>query len=175
MSAMPPQFAHLPSSIPLPAALAAADTVRFEPLTAAWLDVVLPVEQQAYTHPWTRGNFIDGMASGYEMQMLVTQRDELLGYFIVMTVLDEVHLLNITVAPQHQGQGWAKLMLDALDLWARQRKAQWIWLEVRVSNERARAVYQQHGYGEVGHRKNYYPAHNGQRENAVLMSLKLWP
>ena len=67
------------------------------------------------------------------------------------------------------------MLLDALALWARGKDAQWIWLEVRESNERAREVYVKHGFSEVGLRKNYYPNPNGPRENAVLMSLKLWP
>lgn len=168
-----------PSSSALPATTAcmddAASLVHFEPLSALWLDTLLPIEEQAYVHPWSRGNFQDAMVAGYEMQLLVDANHQLLGYFVAMSVLDEVHLLNITVNPAHQRQGWARVLLDALALWARQKNAQWIWLEVRESNERARAVYVKHGFAEVGLRKNYYPNPNGPRENAVLMSLKLWP
>ena len=144
------------------------------PLQPEWLDRVVAVEAAAYTHPWTPGNFRDALASGYQAQMLV-QGDRLLGYYVAMQVLDEVHLLNITVNPAHQRQGWARVLLDALSLWARGKDAQWIWLEVRDSNARAREVYVKHGFAEVGLRKNYYPNPNGPRENAVLMSLKLWP
>ena len=161
---------------PLTDALASErDSVRFEPLNVLLLDTLLPVEQQAYSHPWTRGNFIDAMAAGYETQLLVDAQGGLVGYFVAMIVLDEVHLLNITVAPARQRQGWARILLDALALWSRQRQAQWIWLEVRESNVRARSIYAAHGYQEVGLRKNYYPMHDGPREHAVLMSLKLWP
>jgi ribosomal-protein-alanine N-acetyltransferase len=174
MSTHSPQPARQP--LPLSDTLVPdPDSVRFEPLNALWLDSLLPVEQQSYSHPWTRGNFIDAMAAGYETQLLVNARGELLGYFVAMIVLDEVHLLNITVAPAHQRQGWARVLLDALALWSRQRQAQWIWLEVRESNVRARAIYAAHGFHEVGLRKNYYPMHDGPREHAVLMSLKLWP
>jgi [ribosomal protein S18]-alanine N-acetyltransferase len=147
---------------PLTDALASErDSVRFEPLNVLWLDTLLPVEQQAYSHPWTRGNFIDAMAAGYETQLLVDAQGGLVGYFVAMIVLDEVHLLNITVAPARQRQGWARILLDALALWSRQRQAQWIWLEVRESNVRARSIYAAHGYQEVGLRKNYYPMHDG--------------
>ncbi|WP_280191421.1 ribosomal protein S18-alanine N-acetyltransferase [Delftia sp. PS-11] len=170
MSLHPPQSA---TPAQAPCGMAGHGHVRFEPLNVLWLDSLLPVEQQAYSHPWTRGNFIDAMAAGYECQLLVNGQGELLGYFVAMAVLDEVHLLNITVAPAHQRQGWARVLLDALALWARQRKAQWIWLEVRESNTRARTIYATHGFGEVGMRKNYYPMHDGPREHAVLMSLQL--
>jgi ribosomal-protein-alanine N-acetyltransferase len=149
-----------------------APGARFEPLTLSRLDDVLDVEYSAYSHPWTRGNFTDAMASGYQAQLLVAG-DQLLGYFVAMMGVDEVHLLNITVAPAYQKQGWARVLLDALALWARGRGAQWLWLEVRVSNERALHVYQAHGFRRVGERRRYYPAPAGQREDAVVMSLPL--
>jgi len=145
---------------------------RLEPLTEAQLDDVLRVEQSAYSHPWTRGNFVDSLKADYQVMTLMGG-DTLLGYFVAMEGVEEVHLLNITVAPEFQGQGWAVLMLDALALWSRGRGAHWLWLEVRASNNRAQQVYERYGYRRVGERKNYYPAHPGQREDAVVMSLKL--
>jgi ribosomal-protein-alanine N-acetyltransferase len=130
------------------------------------------IEQGAYEHPWTRGNFSDSLRSGYEAQLLVAG-DTLLGYFVAMKGVDEVHLLNITVAPMHQGQGWGRVMLDALVLWARGQGAQWLWLEVRASNARAQRIYEHHGYRRVGERKAYYPAAQGRREDAVVMSFRL--
>jgi [ribosomal protein S18]-alanine N-acetyltransferase len=97
----------------------------------------------------------------------------LLGYFVAMQGVDEVHLLNLTVVPERQGMGWGRLMLDALAVWARGRGAQWLWLEVRAGNERAQRIYERHGYRRVGERKGYYPAASGQREDAVVMSMKL--
>jgi ribosomal-protein-alanine N-acetyltransferase len=145
---------------------------RFEPLDAERLEQVLPVEQRAYPYPWTRGNLTDAMRSGYHARLLMAG-DELLGYYIAMQGVDEVHLLNLTVAPEYQRQGWARVMLDAMAIWARSVGAQWLWLEVRVGNPRAIAVYEAHGYRRVGLRKNYYPAGKDQREDAVVMSLRL--
>ena len=144
----------------------------FEAGRAEQLNAVLAVELRAYAHPWSRGNFVDALASGHQAQLLMAD-DVLLGYFIAMKGVDEVHLLNITIAPDHQGQGWAWVCLDALALWARGQAAQCLWLEVRTSNVRAIKVYAAHGYKRVGLRKNYYPAAGGQREDAIVMSLKL--
>jgi ribosomal-protein-alanine N-acetyltransferase len=145
---------------------------RFEPLLAEQLGEVLRIEQSAYPHPWTRTNFLDSIASGYQAQLLMAG-EEVLGYFVAMKGVDEVHLLNLTVAPAHQRQGWARVMLDALATWARGQGAQWLWLEVRQSNARAIAIYEVYGFRRVGLRKNYYPAANNQREDAVVMSLHL--
>jgi len=145
---------------------------HFEPLTEERLDEVVAIERGAYDHPWTRGNFSDSLRSGYQAQLLGAD-GVVLGYFVAMKGVDEVHLLNITVAIEHQGQGWGRVMLDALALWARGQGAQWLWLEVRASNARAQRIYEHHGYRRVGERKSYYPSHHGKREDAVVMSLKL--
>ena len=145
---------------------------QFEPLTPERLDEVMAIEREAYEHPWTRGNFLDSLNSGYQAQILGA-RGVVLGYFVAMKGVDEVHLLNLTVAPRQQGEGWGRVMLDALAVWARGQGAQWLWLEVRVSNTRAQRIYEHQGYRRVGERKRYYPAAHGRREDAVVMSLKL--
>jgi ribosomal-protein-alanine N-acetyltransferase len=143
----------------------------FEPMTESRLDAVVAIERRAYTHPWTHGNFADSLRSGYHAQMLVAG-DTVIGYYVAMLGVDEVHLLNITVDPAYQGQGWGRIMLDALALWARAQGAQWLWLEVRTSNTRAQQVYDRYGYRRVGERRNYYPAEHG-REDAIVMSYRL--
>ena len=143
----------------------------FEPMTEARLQEVVAIERRAYPHPWTRGNFADSLRSGYQAQLLVAG-DTIVGYFVAMRGVDEVHLLNITVDPDFQGQGWGRVLLDALALWSRAQRAQWLWLEVRTSNMRALDVYLRYGYRRVGERRNYYPAEHG-REDAIVMSYKL--
>lgn len=134
----------------------------FEPMTEDRLEQVVAIERRAYDHPWTRGNFADSLRAGYHAQILGAG-DTVLGYFVAMQGVDEVHLLNITVEPTWQGQGWGRLMLDALALWSRAQGAQWLWLEVRTSNVRAQEVYQRYGFRRVGERRNYYPAHQGRK------------
>ena len=152
---------------------------QFEPMTAATLDAVVAAELLAYPYPWSRGNFTDSLNAGYQAQMLTGGAGPtavLLGYFVAMKGVDEVHLLNITVVPEHQRQGWARVMLDALAIWARAQGAQWLWLEVRVSNARAKVVYERYGFNHVGLRRNYYPSSAqgaGKREDALVMSFAL--
>ena len=146
--------------------------VRLEPLTLERLDQVLGVEAQAYEFPWTRGNFTDSLASGYAVQLLCAG-EHVLGYYVAMRGVEETHLLNLTVSPVFQRQGWARVLLDALALWSRTQGARWLWLEVRASNSPARALYQSYGFRRVGERPRYYPAAYGAREGAVVMSLEL--
>jgi ribosomal-protein-alanine N-acetyltransferase len=148
------------------------NAVTLRTMTPENLDAVMAIEQVAYSHPWSRGNFRDSLNPLFDAQCLWLG-DELLGYFLAMHGVEEMHLLNITVAPAHQGEGWGHMMLDALSLISRNVGAQTLWLEVRQSNARALQVYERYGFVRVGLRKDYYPADRQQREHAVVMSLKL--
>ena len=146
--------------------------VRFEPMTVDDLDAVMRIERLAYAHPWSRAVFEDTVVAGYQAQRLLAGTT-LLGYFVAMKGVEEVHLLNITVAPAHQYKGWARVMLEALSLWARGQAAKTLWLEVRVSNSRALQIYRAQGFVQGGRRPKYYPSGHGQREDAIVMSLTL--
>ncbi len=143
------------------------------PMTTLHLEAVMAIETRAYAFPWSRGNFVDSLAAGYDARVLYGEEGDILGYFVAMAGVEEMHLLNITVAPQAWHQGLALLMLDALEAACRERGARQLWLEVRVSNERARAIYRRRGFAELGRRKGYYPDANGRREDAIVMSLAL--
>lgn len=160
--------------------------IAFEAMTEADLDAVHAVETSAYGHPWSRKHFRDSLQAGHPAVMLLGQalagetahpaRADgrwLMGYLVAMAGVDEVHLLNLTVSPTHQRQGWARFMLDALALWSRGQGAQALWLEVRQSNAPARRLYEQYGFQAVGLRRGYYPLSALQREDAVVMSLRL--
>lgn len=156
-----------PKDLQWPAALQS-----LQPLRALDLDEVMAIESVSYSHPWTRGNFIDSLAAGYSGFVMRDEQSRLCAYFLAMQVIDEMHLLNITVIAERQGQGLARRMLDALALLARARGCHQIWLEVRESNVRARQLYDRYGFTQSGLRRNYYPA-DGGREDAVLMTLRL--
>lgn len=152
-----------------------ADVLAAEPRLRAMrgsdVPAVLEIERAAYPLPWTEGNFIDSLAAGYSAYVLQAEDGRLLGYCLAMQGFGEVHLLNIAVDPACQGRGLARRMLATLAQLCRDRKCPQLWLEVRVSNQRAREVYLRYGFREVGLRPAYYPVLQGPREDAVLMSL----
>ena len=159
-----------------PLAPDAAVQPALRPMTVADLDAVMAVETQAYGHPWSRGNFTDSLAAGYLAEVLHGAAGAApLGYFVAMPGVQELHLLNITVAPSRQRQGWGLLLLRTVLARARARGLGAIWLEVRAGNLRARAVYRAFGFVERGTRRGYYPASASRREDAVVMSLELAP
>jgi ribosomal-protein-alanine N-acetyltransferase len=134
---------------------------------------VLAIENDVYPFPWTRGNFLDSINSGYETWILRDGSGALNGYFLLMPSVDDAHLLNITVHRDLHGQGIGLLLLDKARAIALERKLDAILLEVRPSNARAERIYQRYGFVRIGVRKGYYPAPDNQREDGIVMKLTL--
>lgn len=145
------------------------------PMAVQLLDAVMAIEVRAYSFPWSRANFVDSLAAGHLAHCLVAPDGELLAYQVAMAGFEEWHLLNVTVSPDHQGRGLATQLLHRLIDHARGTGAEWLWLEVRPSNERARRLYAHLGFEQVGVRKGYYPDGRGQREDALVLRLSLNP
>jgi ribosomal-protein-alanine N-acetyltransferase len=140
-------------------------------MTEANLDAVAAAEARIYAFPWTRGNFADSLAAGHQA-WLALQGGRLIGYAIVMQVVDEAHLLNISVLPELQRRGFGSTLLIDIFGQARMQAATRMLLEVRPGNISGQGFYKHHGFVEIGRRRDYYPAHAG-REDAIVMAREL--
>ena len=144
---------------------------EFFPMNERDLDTVAALEASLQVFPWSRGNFADSLAVGHSAWVLRVGGD-LIGFSVVMTVIDEAHLLNIGVCQRYQGQGYgARLLRHAMEN-ARLNHASKLFLEVRPSNERAVELYRHFGFRQIGLRKGYYPATLG-REDALIFDKEL--
>jgi ribosomal-protein-alanine N-acetyltransferase len=135
------------------------------------LDEVLRVEQAAYTHPWTKGMFVDSLEGRYECWVAQLD-DELIAHAVLSVVCGEAHILNICVKPNQQRQGIGRALMERLLLRAKAEYAEMVFLEVRESNKAAQQLYLSMGFNQIGERKHYYPAHQG-RENAIIFALQI--
>jgi ribosomal-protein-alanine N-acetyltransferase len=167
MSAMP----KTPSKVPPKSFPAADPRFSFRPMEAADLELIMAIEPHIYSHPWTLGNFVDSLQSGYSAWVL-EKGEEIVGYALQMMVLDEAHLLNLSIAKPFQKQGLGRLLLEHMIKIAKHHHAVHMFLEVRPSNISAIALYENLGFNEMAIRRNYYPAAVG-REDAILMGLAL--
>ncbi|SFV16900.1 ribosomal protein S18-alanine N-acetyltransferase [Pseudoduganella namucuonensis] len=147
--------------------------LNYEPMQPRDVDEVLALEQSVYPYPWSRANFVDSLASGYQAWVLRDHDMKLLGYFLVMQVVDEAHLLNVAVSAERQGQGLGRFLLNQSVACSRGLGLEAMLLEVRPSNTRALEIYQRYGFKQIGRRKAYYPAANQQREDAIVMRIAL--
>ena len=139
------------------------------PMTAAHLPQVAALEKICFpADPWSEELFRAALESPHTAALLAEGDDcAVLGYAVLSAVLDEGNLDNIAVAPRCRRWGVADALLSALTEFGR-TKLSVLFLEVRVSNCPAIALYEKHGFVPVGQRRNYYDA---PREDALLMTL----
>jgi [ribosomal protein S18]-alanine N-acetyltransferase len=147
------------------------EDLRLVDMTLSNLDAVLAIEVTVYSFPWTRANFVDSLAAGHLARVLLDAQDIVVGYYIALPAPDEMHLLNITVMSACQRRGYSQRMFEDLLQKCRELNAAKVWLEVRPSNQPARALYERLGFTQLGQRKAYYPAGVGRREDALVLCL----
>ena len=150
--------------------------LSLRPMQMHDLDNVMQIEPTIYSYPWTRGNFSDSLSNGYS-GWVMEQNAEMIGYSLLMMVMDEAHLLNLSVVKHYQKRGLGRYLLEHMLKIAKTHKAANMFLEVRTSNISAIALYQNMGFCEMAVRRGYYPADpkvfKTGREDAVLMGLAL--
>ena len=144
---------------------------QLRPMQADDLDAIMQIEPTIYSHPWTRGNFSDSLNSGYSAWVL-EENEIIIGYALLMLVMDEAHLLNLSIAKVQQKRGLGRCLLEHMLKIAKNHQAVNMFLEVRPSNISAIALYVNMGFSEMAVRRAYYPAKDG-REDALLMGLAL--
>lgn len=140
-------------------------------MAAEDIDAVLAIEERVQAYPWTRGNFVDALAAGYD-GWVAREDDAVIGFAVLMRAVDEIHLLAIGIAPELQRGGRGRALLRFATRQAREAGMARMLLEARPSNTAAIAFYQQAGFEEIGRRRGYYPASAG-REDAIVMAREL--
>ena len=140
-------------------------------MTPADIDAVLAIEESVQAWPWTRGNFVDALAAGYD-GWVGRLGEAVVGFAVLMRAVDEIHLLVIGIAPAFQRAGHGRSLLDYATQQARAAGMTRMLLEVRTSNAGAIGFYRRAGFVEIGRRRGYYPADTG-REDAIVMAREL--
>lgn len=137
-------------------------------MSLADLDVIVALEQNAHLSPWSRENFVSSITADY-LCWCIEHTTQICAYTVLMPAVDELQLLNITVAPAFRRQGYAHQLLDAACEFAHQNNLKKLLLEVRSSNIAALSLYRQYGFQEIGQRPGYYPHPIQKRETAIIM------
>ena len=135
--------------------------------------VMMAIENSCHSHPMSQKNMLSCFGTRYFNYGLY-QADSLIGFYLAEMAGPDFTLMDICIAPEYQGQGYAQQLLQHLIDQATMRNAESLFLEVRASNTAAIKLYEKCGFNEMGIRKNYYPAAQG-REDAKLMGLMLLP
>ncbi|KGQ70745.1 ribosomal-protein-alanine N-acetyltransferase [Chelonobacter oris] len=130
------------------------------------------IEQQAHITPWSKGTLLNNQGERY-LNLKLLKNNNIVGFAICQTVLDEATLFNIAIDPAYQKQGLGEQLLLRLIADLRQSAVLTLWLEVRRSNLAAQKLYDRLGFNLVTTRPNYYPTNDNRREDALVMALYL--
>jgi len=148
----------------------AAGRWAFVDMVPSDLPEVVAIERASFPNPWTGPLFLQELQVGFS-RTIVARGDDgaILGYLCRWLVADEIHVLNVAVAPSARGRGLgAALVRQVLDEAAAYHVVA-VTLEVRRSNTAGRRLYDSFGFEEVGSRPNYY----GRGEDALILRLPL--
>lgn len=133
------------------------------------LDQVMEIETDLFSMPWTKEGLFTFLTRDDTMFFVVEEKEKILGYCSMQTVLDEGDILNVAVRRDRQKEGIGYFLVHSMLMMAQVQGIQLVHLEVREGNGSARRLYERLGFTEDGIRKNYY---TDPLENAVLMTKK---
>jgi [ribosomal protein S18]-alanine N-acetyltransferase len=135
-------------------------------LDESHIERILAIEAEAYPEPWTRGMFHDELRNNRSHFLVAFDDEVLVGYCGFWLVLDEAHITTVVVSEPYRSRGIGRQLFAALITRAQEVGARMATLEVRVSNDHARALYESFGFRPVGTRRGYYPK---TKEDATVM------
>jgi ribosomal-protein-alanine N-acetyltransferase len=147
--------------------------VMIVPMRADHIDALMPYERDMFgTESWTANSYRSELADTRRRYYLAAEdaAGELLGWAGVLVIADQAEVLTVGVVPSARRRGIARQLLASLLAEAKARGAGEVFLEVRVDNAAARALYADEGFDEVGMRPGYYDA---GRVDAVVMRREL--
>ena len=127
---------------------------------------IAQLEAQCFSDPWSEKSIASELENPLSLWLVAEENGQVLGYVGSQTVLDESDMMNVAVDPGFRRQGIARALIETLIAELAKMGSRCLRLEVRVSNESARALYARMGFRQLGLRKNYY--HNPKEDALIL-------
>ena len=138
-------------------------------ICAEHLASIAELEAATFSEPWSKDALellLTDQATGY----CILDGKTVVAYGSLLYAPNEGQILNLAVSPAYRRKGYAKAILEALELDARKQGADSLFLEVRESNLPAIELYKGFGFSAVGKRTNFYRA---PVENALILKKDL--
>lgn len=142
--------------------------VRFDPLSDQNLAAILQIEKLSNLSPWSEQSFRNEFDHTHGIARAVLLDGEVVGFGVAWLLVDESHVTNIAIHPDHRRKGLGEKLMRELLVLSREAGMTCATLEVRASNEAAQLLYQKLGFKKTALRKRYYP---DNQEDAVVMWL----
>ncbi len=135
------------------------------------IDDVLKIEHESFTAPWSRQAFVSELTNNrFAVYMVIEEEEQVIGYCGVWVIVDEAHVTNIALLPEHRGKKLGEALLSKVIEVTKKLGAVKMTLEVRVTNSVALALYRKLGFKDGAIRKGYYTDNN---EDALVMWVEL--
>lgn len=145
--------------------------MKLDRMNESHVSQVAALEKLCFPDPWSERSVASELDNPLSLWLVATEGERVLGYVGSQSVLDEADMMNVAVHPDARRRGLARSLVEALIEQLKDREVRMLTLEVRASNEPAKALYETMGFTQVGRRKNYYLA---PREDALILR-KEWP
>ena len=127
---------------------------------------IAQLEAQCFSDPWSEKSIASELENPLSLWLVAEENGRVCGYVGSQTVLDESDMMNVAVDPGFRRQGIARTLIETLIAELSKMGSRCLRLEVRLSNENARALYARMGFQQLGLRKNYY--HNPKEDALIL-------
>ena len=134
------------------------------------LNTIVEIENASMSSPWSLDSYKEALDSDHAFIMVADEAGVCVGFAVFYLTAPESELPDIVVSESYRGRGLGKLLLDASIRQLSLRGVDTVFLEVRVSNERARTLYEKMGFEEIGRRKYFY---SNPIEDAICMRLEI--
>lgn len=145
--------------------------MKLDRMNESHVSQIAALEKLCFPDPWSERSVASELDNPLSLWLVATEGERVLGYVGSQSVLDEADMMNVAVHPDARRRGLARSLVEALIEQLKDREVRMLTLEVRASNEPAKALYETMGFTQVGRRKNYYLA---PREDALILR-KEWP
>ena len=140
--------------------------ITVENMTAAHVPQIAELEKLCFSDPWNEVSVASELENPLSLWLVALDGDRVAGYVGSQSVMGEADMMNVAVHPDYRRQGIAERLIAALIERLRENEVYCLLLEVRASNEPAKALYGKLGFAEVGRRKNYY---RNPKEDALIL------
>ena len=140
--------------------------MRIVNMTADHVAQVAQLEKLCFQDPWSERSVASELENKLSLWLVAVEDDAVVGYIGSQTVLDESDMMNVAVHPDHRRRGVAERLVTALAAALKEKGSVSLALEVRASNEPAKALYEKLGFMLAGRRPNYY---RNPKEDALIL------